>query len=109
MATTMTFGTRPDSQSNRRRRATVLLWTGQVLLALVFLSTGVMKLITPVDGLLAQMPIALPGLFVRFLGLAELSAALGLVLPGLFRIGRSLTPLAAKGLVLIMAGATVYT
>jgi len=34
---------------------------------------------------------------------------LGLVLPGLFRIKPWLTPLAAAGLLVIMAGATVIT
>jgi len=39
----------------------------------------------------------------------EVLGALGLILPGLFRIRRGLTPLAAAGLVIIMIGATVIT
>ncbi len=85
------------------------LWTIQVLLALVFLFAGSMKLLTPIDVLLAQMALPLPGWFVQFIGVAEVAGALGLILPGLFRIRRNLTPLAACGLILIMIGATIIT
>ena len=89
------------------KKAGVLLWIIQGLLALVFLFAGGMKLVTPLEELTAQMP--LPGWFVRFLGVAEVLGALGLVLPGLLRIRPGLTPLAAAGLVIIMIGATVIT
>jgi uncharacterized membrane protein YphA (DoxX/SURF4 family) len=85
------------------------LWTIQVLLALVFLFAGSIKLLTPIDVLLAQMALPLPGWFVQFIGVAEVAGALGLILPGLFRIRRNLTPLAACGLTLIMIGATIIT
>src|SRR5579859_2491397 len=99
---------RSSSESNHQRRTvTATLWTVQVLLALIFLFSGSMKLILPIAMLTAQMP--LPALFVRFLGVAEVSGALGLILPGLLRIQRGLTPLAACGLVIIMIGATVVT
>ena len=83
------------------------LWIVQGLLTLVFLFTGSMKLILPIEVLTKQLP--LPGLFVRFLGTAELLGAIGLFLPGLLRIRPGLTPLAAAGLVIIMIGATVFT
>src|SRR5262245_38260210 len=54
-------------------------------------------------------PVALPGLFVRFIGVAETLGAIGLILPWLLRIRPVLTPLAAGGLVIIMIGATVIT
>jgi hypothetical protein len=47
--------------------------------------------------------------FLRFLGVAEVTGALGLILPGLFGIRTDLTPLAASGLVIIMIGATTIT
>ena len=50
-----------------------------------------------------------PPLFLKFIGLAEAAGALGLILPGLLRIRRELTPLAAAGLVIIMIGATALT
>ena len=83
------------------------LWIVQGLLALIFLFTGSMKLLLPLEVLTEQTP--LPGPFVRFLGVAEVLGALGLILPGLLRIRPGLTPLAAAGLVIIMIGATVYT
>jgi hypothetical protein len=86
---------------------TYALWSVQVLLAGLFLFAGGMKLVLPLEALTAQMP--LPGLFVRFIGVAEVLGAVGLILPGLLRIRPGLTPLAAAGLVLIMIGATVLT
>jgi uncharacterized membrane protein YphA (DoxX/SURF4 family) len=86
---------------------TYLLWTLQGLLALLFLFAGSMKLILPIEEMTAE--IALPGLFLRFIGVAEVLGGLGLLLPGLFRIRPELTPLAAAGLVVIMIGATVLT
>jgi uncharacterized membrane protein YphA (DoxX/SURF4 family) len=86
---------------------TYALWIVQVLLALVFLFTGGMKLVLPIEELTAQTP--LPGWLIRFIGVSELLGAFGLVLPGLFRIRTELTPLAAAGLIVIMVGATIIT
>jgi hypothetical protein len=89
---------------------TYVLWTIQVLLAALFLFTGVTKLVTPVEEMLAQMPtVPLPGWFLQFIGVAEVLGALGLILPGLLRIRPGLTPLAAAGLTIIMVGATTVT
>jgi len=85
----------------------VLLWVVQGLLAALFLFAGSMKLVLPVEALAG--PFALPGLFMRFIGVAEVAGALGLVLPSLLRIQPRLTPAAAAGLVIIMIGATVLT
>jgi uncharacterized membrane protein YphA (DoxX/SURF4 family) len=84
-----------------------ILWTVQVLLAALFLFAGVMKFITPVETMTRQMPMS--GLFLHFIGAAEICGALGLVLPGALRIRPGLTPLAAAGLVVIMVGATVIS
>ncbi len=86
---------------------TYALWIVQGLLALIFLFTGGIKLVMPLEVLTKQM--ALPGVFVRFLGVAEALGAFGLILPGLLHIRPGLTPLAAGGLVIIMIGATVFT
>jgi hypothetical protein len=85
----------------------VLLWVVQGLLAALFLFAGSMKLILPLEALAG--PVALPGLFMRFIGVAEVAGALGLILPSLLRIQPRLTPIAALGLVIIMIGATVLT
>jgi hypothetical protein len=66
-----------------------------------------MKLVLPLEKLTG--PVSLPGGFVRFIGVAEVLGAIGLVLPGLLRIRPGLTPLAAAGLVIIMIGATAIT
>jgi len=84
-----------------------LLWTVQGALALLFVFAGVMKLVTPA-AVMAQQS-TLPIAFIKFIGVAEVAGALGLVLPGLLRIRRGLTPLAAAGLVIIMVGATSIT
>ena len=83
----------------------VALWIVQGLLAAVLLLAGGAKLVLPLDQMTG--PVALPGWFLRFVGLAEVLGALGLVLPGLLRIRTGLTSLAAAGLVIIMIGATV--
>ena len=62
------------------RKASTLLWTLQVLLAALFLFAGGMKLVTPIAAMTQQ--VALPGPFLRFIGLAEVLGALGLILPG---------------------------
>jgi len=97
---------RPSKQ--RKRITRISLWTLQVVLAPMFLFVGGIKLILPIQLLLAQMPLPLPGLFIRFIATAEVAGALGLILPGLLRIRPMLTPLAALGLVLDMIGATAY-
>jgi uncharacterized membrane protein YphA (DoxX/SURF4 family) len=84
-----------------------LLWTIQVLLALIFLLSGGMKLVLPIAEMTKQ--IQLPGAFLRFIGVAEVLGAIGLILPSLLRIRPVLTPLAAAGLTIIMIGATVIT
>ena len=84
---------------------TYALWLVQGLLALLFLWAGGIKLVLPLEKLAG--PIPLPELFVRFIGVAEVLGALGLILPGLLRVRPGLTPLAAAGLVIIMIGATV--
>jgi uncharacterized membrane protein YphA (DoxX/SURF4 family) len=98
-----------STPQSRRWVLTTALWIVQVLLALLFLFAGSMKLIMPIEMMTAQMALPLPGAFLRFIGVAEVAGALGLILPGLTHIRRMLTPLAACGLIIIMIGATVVT
>jgi uncharacterized membrane protein YphA (DoxX/SURF4 family) len=99
----------PNGGESPRRRPIMnyVLWIVQGLLALLFLFTGGMKLVLPVEVMTEQMP--MPGWFLRFIGVAEVLGAIGLILPGLLGIRPGLTPLAAVGLVVIMIGATVVT
>lgn len=85
----------------------VALWIVQALLAALFLFAGGMKLVTPVEEMTRE--IAMPGWFLRFIGIAEVLGALGLILPGLTGIRPGLTPLAAAGLSIIMLGAVAVT
>jgi hypothetical protein len=84
-----------------------ILWIIQVLLALTFLFAGGLKLVMPIAEMARQ--VGLPEALLRFVAVAEVLGALGLILPGLFRIRPRLTPLAASGLVIIMIGATTIT
>jgi DoxX-like family len=79
------------------------LWTVQALLAALFLFAGIFKLVMPVEAM--QGPLALPGAFLRFIGVAETLGALGLLLPMALKRLPALTPLAACGLTIIMIGA----
>lgn len=90
----------------------IVLWIIQILLALLFLFAGGMKLIVPVEQLLAMgspNQIILPGLLLKFIGVCEVLGALGLILPGLLHKKPSLTPLAAVGLVILMIGAVALS
>jgi putative oxidoreductase len=85
----------------------IALWIAQVLLALAFGMAGAMKTFTPIDELVKNMPwVSSAPLLPRFIGLAELCGALGMVLPSVTRIRPVLTPLAALGLLIIMVLAT---
>ncbi len=87
---------------------TTVLWIVQWMLAVFFLAHGVLHLVPPqaLRKTMKRMPFSLG--FLRFVGVAEILAAFGLVLPGLTGILTWLTPLAATGLVPIVSGAAVY-
>jgi uncharacterized membrane protein YphA (DoxX/SURF4 family) len=86
---------------------TLALWIVQALLALLFLFSGVSKLVMSIEEMTKD--IQMPGAFLRFIAVAEILGAIGLILPSLLRIRPGLTPLAAAGLVIIMVGATVVS
>jgi hypothetical protein len=106
-----------QSESVRKVRSTskrwnAALWIVQGLLAALFLFAGSTKLILPIDVLTSMgspNQIVLPSWFLRFIGVAEVLGAIGLILPRLLRILPRLTALAATGLVIIMIGATSLT
>lgn len=79
------------------------LWVAQVVLALMFGMAGVMKLMTPMDALATQMAWVgeSPELLVRFIAVAEIAGALGMILPAATRIMPFLTPLAGVGFAVI--------
>ena len=82
------------------------------MLALLFLFAGGTKLIMSTQQLEAMAPpgaIHLAGWFLKFIGVVEVLGVLGLIIPGLTKINRRLTPIAAIGLLIIMIGAVVLT
>jgi len=87
------------------RAAHIITWVLQVLVGLQFVFAGAMKFLTPMEEMTKNLP--LPAAFLYFIGVAEVAGGLGLILPGALRIRRGLTPLAAVGLSIIMAGAVV--
>ena len=88
----------------------IALWTAQVLLAAVFLMSGAMKLFLSPAEIIKAVPdfAAVPLGLVRFIGIAELAGAIGLILPAVTRIAPSLTPLAASGLTVVMFLAALF-
>lgn len=91
------------------RALNVALWIAQFILAAVFVTAGLMKVRTPIATLAMAISWAarMPWL-VRFIGVAELAGAAGLVLPAVSRIKPGLISLAALGLLVVMILATGY-
>src|SRR5262245_56109474 len=83
-------------------------WTLQIVLAAFFLLHGILFLLPMprLRALVARMGVS-PGL-ARFLGVAEVLGAIGLIVPRWTGILPWLTPLAGAGLVVVMAGAIVF-
>lgn len=89
----------------------IVLWILQILLALLFLFSGGVKFVMTAEDMRKAAPDAIqfPMAFIQFIGAVEILGGLGLVLPGLTKIKRFLTPLAAWGLVVVMIGAVVVS
>lgn len=88
----------------------VVLWIIAIVLAVVFLGSGLAKITRPKDALAASnmgfVEDFSPGT-IKAIGVAEVLAAIGLILPGITGIAPILVPLAASGLVLLMIGAII--
>ena len=90
----------PAHEARPRRTGTVLLWAGQILLALVCVAAAVPKL-TGRPGMVQEFGQIGAGQWMRyFVGAAELAGAIGLLTP-------RLAGLAAAGLAADMTGATI--
>ncbi|GAA1015421.1 hypothetical protein Aple_049990 [Acrocarpospora pleiomorpha] len=88
----------------------IALWIIAGLLAVIFLAGGAVKLIQPKEKLAASgMGFAEDFSVgaVKAIGTLEILAAVGLILPAALDIAPVLVPLAAVGLVLLMAGAII--
>ena len=87
----------------------IFLWILQILLALLFVFSGVTKFFMPADEMLKDMPSYMSIGFIYFIGVCEILGGIGLVVPWLTKIKPSLTPLAAICLLVIMIGAITFT
>lgn len=88
----------------------IALWIAQILLALGMLAFGVVHATQrhpESDARTAWMD-ALPKPMLMTIGILELLAAVGLVLPGLTKVAAWLTPLAAWLVALLMVFAIVF-
>ncbi|HET9194031.1 MAG TPA: DoxX family protein [Vicinamibacterales bacterium] len=85
----------------------IVLWVLQLLLAAAFFAHGLLFLIPPPD-IAAQMNASMPRWFQLFLGVAEILAAVGLIVPGLTRILPWLVTWAAVGIMFVMVCATIF-
>lgn len=86
-----------------------VLWAVQILLALVFATAGVMKLVRSKEKLATNMAWVdgFESGHIKLIGALEVLGALGLILPAVTGILPILTPLAALGLALTMVGAII--
>lgn len=87
----------------------IALWVVAGLLALVFLASGVSKVVGRREQMIEKTPYVadVPQGAVKLIGIVEVLGALGLVLPALFDIAPVLVPVAAIGLAAVMLGAVV--
>ncbi|HEX7555623.1 MAG TPA: DoxX family protein, partial [Leptolinea sp.] len=86
----------------------LFLWMLQGLLACLFAFTGVMKVTQTKEQLATRMAWVedFSPKTIRWIGLAEILGAVGLILPGMTGIFPWLSAVAAFGLVLVMGGAS---
>ena len=84
----------------------ILLWVLQTLLAVAFFAHGVLFLNPPAE-MVEQLNASIPPALRLFIGVAEVSAAIGLTLPGITRIQPWLVSGAAAGLMMLMVSATI--
>jgi len=98
--------TRPTMRMGARV-LNIALWVLQVLMAILFFWHGQFSVFPPAD--MVAMINANIGEGLRvFIGVAEILAAIGLIVPGLTRILPWVTALAAAGLMIVMSSATVF-
>jgi uncharacterized membrane protein YphA (DoxX/SURF4 family) len=87
----------------------VLAWILSGLLAAIFLTAGLIKLTTPPEKLITSFQMGwvedLTSPQVKAIGALEALGAIGVVVPWLVDVAPVLSPVAAVGLAVIMAGA----
>jgi len=84
----------------------IMLWVLQVVLSVAFLAHGWLFLSPPAEMVELINSLISPA-FRVFIGVAEVLAAVGLILPGVTRILPWLVSCAAAGLMIVMISATI--
>lgn len=88
-----------------------VIWTVQIIAALLFAMAGVMKIITPYDQIVLdpnmQWAEDFSSMQIIGMGALEVLGAIGLIVPMFIGKFRKLVPLAAVGLGLMMIGAAI--
>ena len=89
----------------------ILILILQILAAIAFIMTGMMKIFTPYEDLVIMVNMGwaedFSGIQITIIGILETLGGLGLILPMVFKKYTFLIPLAALGLVLVMVGAII--
>lgn len=87
-----------------------LIWIAQFLLSATLIWAASIKLFQPIEQLQTMWPWTgqVSPAFVRLTGLIDLSGALGVLLPALFRFKTILVPVVACGIVLLMISASLF-
>jgi len=87
-----------------------VLWVAQGLLAVAYVLAGSMKAFRPLEQLSKNMKwvSSVPAGLVRFVGIAEVLGAIGLILPMVTSVAPALTIAAAAGLVIVQLCAIVF-
>ena len=87
----------------------IILWVAQVTLTVLFIAGAIMKF-QPIETTSAMMPWTgqVPIWVVRLLGIIDLLAAVGLILPSMLRIKPQLITWAALSIITLMFSAIVF-
>ncbi len=104
------MATNPAPPPTVSKALNIVLWIAQLWLFVSFGLGGAFKALAPIDMLIEKMiwPGAMPVALVRFIGISEALGGLGMILPSALRIRPKLTPLAALGLIVVMALAAAF-
>ena len=86
------------------------LWVVQVLLAVGFIMGGIMKIFIPVEKLAVMWPWAaeVPFALLKFTGFIDTLAAMGILLPSIFKIMPRLVPVTAFCIIILMVSAAIF-
>ena len=97
-------------QKRKERNQKLSFWVAQTILAGVFFLQGIMKLIVPVDAL-AQTHFWInvaPEWFVKMIGLIEVLAGIGLIVPAMLQYRPEWSMRAGFGVLLLLILAVVF-